>query len=487
MHTSTQRNALQTWHCRKPLHSALTLVPVQQTHCTGGQRPVGTAPPTGVLGRAKQERRAPSGKFSPRCDPKKGCVRSGRQPRCVSIPAQPEPVTRVTRQPPGAERRGGAVRGCPRALPGARPGPARPAAHCGPPAAAPRARERPRAPPRRQLIDEPRAFEERASAPKPLQSHDFSSSSAAWELCMFRHFSRPDSFLYQKTCSLELIGHPPPLPPPRRQAASTPGSSKGNYSRNPPRPGNRSQAPGSPGTLRVPFLLPAGLVRPRGLQPARHAGSGAGAPAKAHPPPVGGRHLHGPGGGRGVSPESSRPTATLAFPTRRARGRGAAPRPDSSISDSRRARARGGCGRAVEGPRGGSGGGAGAGGSRRCRAGWAGREGPVGRAAPVRPPRAPPPRHGPARRLRTAGAPDLAGGGVSKGPLFDGISVYRVYSLISTCFLLLLPRLLGTPVRGGGAPRRSPAAGRGGGRGLGLPRPPPPAAGARMSRRPRHR
>lgn len=125
--------------------------------------------------------------------------------------------------------------------------------------------------------------------------------------------------------------------------------------------------------------------------------------------------------------------------------------------------------------------------SRRCRAGWAGREGAVGRAAPVRPPRAPPPRHGPARRLRTAGAPDLAGGGVSKGPLFDGISVYRVYSLISTCFLLLLPRLLGTPVRGGGAPRRSPAAGCGGGRGLGLPRPPPQAAGARMSRRPRHR
>ncbi|XP_063246133.1 transcriptional activator Myb isoform X4 [Prinia subflava] len=65
-------------------------------------------------------------------------------------------------------------------------------------------------------------------------------------------------------------------------------------------------------------------------------------------------------------------------------------------------------------------------------------------------------------------------------------SLFRVYSLISTCFLLLLPRLLGTPVRGGGAPRRSPAAGCGGGRGLGLPRPPPPAAGARMSRRPRH-
>lgn len=92
-----------------------------------------------------------------------------------------------------------------------------------------------------------------------------------------------------------------------------------------------------------------------------------------------------------------------------------------------------------------------------------------------------------ARRLRTAGAPDLAGGGVSKGPLFDGISVYRVYSLISTCFLLLLPRLLGTPVRGGGAPGRSPAAGSGGGGGRGLPRPPPPAAGARMARRPRHR
>lgn len=110
----------------------------------------------------------------------------------------------------------------------------------------------------------------------------------------------------------------------------------------------------------------------------------------------------------------------------------------------------------------------------------------VPRTAPFRPPCAPPPRHGAAaRRLRTAGAPDLAGGGVSKSPLFDGISVYRVYSLISTCFLLLLPRLLGTSLRGGGAPGRSPAAGRGGGRGL--PRPPPPAAAARMARRPRHR
>lgn len=112
--------------------------------------------------------------------------------------------------------------------------------------------------------------------------------------------------------------------------------------------------------------------------------------------------------------------------------------------------------------------------------------GAVPRSTPLRPPRAPPPRHGAAaRRLRTAGAPDLAGGGVSKSPLFDGISVYRVYSLISTCFLLLLPRLLGTSLRGGGAPGRSPAAGRGGGRGL--PRPLPPAAAARMARRPRHR
>uniref|UniRef100_A0A8C9NBB5 Transcriptional activator Myb n=1 Tax=Serinus canaria TaxID=9135 RepID=A0A8C9NBB5_SERCA len=47
----------------------------------------------------------------------------------MSIPALPEPVTRITREPQGAERRGRAVRGCPRAVPGARPrtAPARPA------------------------------------------------------------------------------------------------------------------------------------------------------------------------------------------------------------------------------------------------------------------------------------------------------------------------------------------------------------------------
>lgn len=115
---------------------------------------------------------------------------------------------------------------------------------------------------------------------------------------------------------------------------------------------------------------------------------------------------------------------------------------------------RGGCGRAAAGGR------AGGGGSRGGRNGGAppGAAPRAARPAPRRRGSGPPLG---ARRLRTAGAPDLAGGGVSKRPLFDGISVYRVYSLISTCFLLLLPRLLGTPVRGGGAPGRSPAAGRG--------------------------
>lgn len=184
-------------------------------------------------------------------------------------------------------------------------------------------------PPRRRLIDEPRAFEERAIAPKPLQSPDFSSSSAAWELCMFRHFSHPDSFLYQKTCSLELIGHPPPLPPRRRRrrppAPSTPWQQQGELeqkspaARQPQSGTGQLPAPPAPSPPAVPFTLyfqqgggVGGLLAPEGLlplQPARHPGSRAGAPAKGHPPSPPRRRREAPtwpGGGRRDPPGGGR-------------------------------------------------------------------------------------------------------------------------------------------------------------------------------------
>lgn len=172
-------------------------------------------------------------------------------------------------------------------------------------------------PPRRRLIDEPRAFEERAIAPKPLQSPDFSSSSAAWELCMFRHFSHPDSFLYQKTCSLELIGHPPPLPPRRRRrrppAPSTPWQQQGELeqkspaARQPQSGTGQLPAPPAPSPPAVPFTLYfqqgggwVGCWPPKGCcRCSPHATRAAEQvhPRRATPLPplaVGGRHLRGP-------------------------------------------------------------------------------------------------------------------------------------------------------------------------------------------------
>lgn len=95
-----------------------------------------------------------------------------------------------------------------------------------------------------------------------------------------------------------------------------PGSSKGNYSENPPRRGSRSQTPGSsnprsspeslwprkspprsPGVAFILYFLRR-LLAPRGLLwPARHVGSGAGAPARSEPPSAGGTYV-----ARGLSP-----------------------------------------------------------------------------------------------------------------------------------------------------------------------------------------